>query len=175
MKSSINKMISNHNESRSKLNSFKSDFAQKHIKGNLIDSYIDFKAIAKDYNLKSGDLTPEQDIELNNIIKCYIMQNNASFEVIKKMNEKIELYKTDYVLVDKEYRLVEDLDTCYAKESVVECLQENYTEKEIASKMSILEKEGELIYDSKLSLRFVSMASLPREIQAHYVKTFNKY
>lgn len=91
------------------------------------------------------------------------------------MNEITYLYKTDYVLVDKEYKPVEDLDTCYAKESVVECLQENYTEKEIANKMSILEKEGELIYDIKLSLKFVSMTSLPKEIQQHYIKILNKY
>jgi hypothetical protein len=40
-----------------------------------IDNYVNWKAIVEDYNLKSGDLTIEQDIALNNIIKSFIMQN----------------------------------------------------------------------------------------------------
>ena len=41
----------------------------------LADNYVNWKAIVEDYNLKSGDLTVQQDIELNNIIKAFIMQN----------------------------------------------------------------------------------------------------
>jgi len=41
----------------------------------LADNYVNWKAIVEDYNLKSGDLTVEQDIALNNIIKSFIMQN----------------------------------------------------------------------------------------------------
>jgi len=41
----------------------------------LADNYVNWKAIVEDYNLKSGDLTIEQDIALNNIIKSFIMQN----------------------------------------------------------------------------------------------------
>jgi len=41
----------------------------------LADNYVNWKAIVEDYNLHSGDLTVEQDIELNNIIKAFIMQN----------------------------------------------------------------------------------------------------
>ena len=41
----------------------------------LANNYVNWKAIVEDYNLKSGDLTVEQDIALNNIIKSFIMQN----------------------------------------------------------------------------------------------------
>ena len=41
----------------------------------LADNYVNWEAIVEDYNLKSGDLTVEQDIALNNIIKSFIMQN----------------------------------------------------------------------------------------------------
>ena len=41
----------------------------------LADNYVNWKAIVEDYNLKSGDLTIEQDIALNDIIKSFIMQN----------------------------------------------------------------------------------------------------
>ena len=41
----------------------------------LADNYVNWKAIVEDYNLHSGDLTIEQDIALNNIIKSFIMQN----------------------------------------------------------------------------------------------------
>jgi len=41
----------------------------------LADNYVNWEAIVEDYNLKSGDLTIEQDIALNNIIKSFIMQN----------------------------------------------------------------------------------------------------
>ena len=39
----------------------------------LADNYVNWKAIVEDYNLKSGDLTIEQDIALNNIIKSFII------------------------------------------------------------------------------------------------------
>ena len=41
----------------------------------LADNYVNWKAIVKDYNLKSGDLTMQQDVDLNNIIRAFIMQN----------------------------------------------------------------------------------------------------
>ena len=41
----------------------------------LADNYVNWKAIVKDYNLKSGDLTMQQDVDLNNIIKAFVMQN----------------------------------------------------------------------------------------------------
>ena len=40
-----------------------------------IDRYIDFGGICEDYNLTSGDITPSQTIELENIIQEFIKQN----------------------------------------------------------------------------------------------------
>lgn len=37
--------------------------------------YIDFTSICEDYNLTSGDITPNQQFELENIIKQFINQN----------------------------------------------------------------------------------------------------
>jgi len=38
-------------------------------------NYIDFTSICEDNNLKHGDLSPNQYIELENIIKEFINQN----------------------------------------------------------------------------------------------------
>ena len=37
--------------------------------------YIDFTSICEDYNLTSGDVTPNQTLQLENIIKEFINQN----------------------------------------------------------------------------------------------------
>jgi hypothetical protein len=37
--------------------------------------YIDFTSICEDYNLTSGDITPNQTLQLENIIKEFINQN----------------------------------------------------------------------------------------------------
>jgi hypothetical protein len=37
--------------------------------------YIDFTSICEDYNLTSGDITPTQTIQLENIIKEFVKQN----------------------------------------------------------------------------------------------------
>ena len=37
--------------------------------------YIDFTSICEDYNLTSGDITPNQTLQLDNIIKEFINQN----------------------------------------------------------------------------------------------------
>ena len=42
---------------------------------NDILDYIDFTEIAKDYNLKSGDISAEQCVDLENILKAFITQN----------------------------------------------------------------------------------------------------
>ena len=41
----------------------------------IID-YIDFDRICKDYDLQSGDISPHQQLELENILKEFINQNN---------------------------------------------------------------------------------------------------
>lgn len=37
--------------------------------------YIDFQAICEDYDLNHGDISPEQLIELNNILTEFVIQN----------------------------------------------------------------------------------------------------
>jgi len=37
--------------------------------------YIDFSSICDDFNLETGDITPTQQDELENIIKQFIKQN----------------------------------------------------------------------------------------------------
>ena len=37
--------------------------------------YVDFTSICEDYNLTSGDITPNQTLQLENIIKEFINQN----------------------------------------------------------------------------------------------------
>ena len=37
--------------------------------------YIDFTSICEDYDLTSGDITPFQTIQLENIIKEFVKQN----------------------------------------------------------------------------------------------------
>jgi len=37
--------------------------------------YIDFASICDDFNLETGDITPTQQVELENIIKQFIKQN----------------------------------------------------------------------------------------------------
>jgi hypothetical protein len=37
--------------------------------------YIDFTSICNDYNLKSGDISPNQQIELEIILQQFINQN----------------------------------------------------------------------------------------------------
>ena len=37
--------------------------------------YVDFTSICEDYNLTSGDITPNQTLKLENIIKEFINQN----------------------------------------------------------------------------------------------------
>ena len=48
--------------------------------------YIDFTSICEDYNLTSGDITPNQQFELENIIKQFINQNgnNCYSHIIEK-------------------------------------------------------------------------------------------
>jgi hypothetical protein len=38
-------------------------------------NYIDFTSICEDNNLKSGDISPKQQIELENILQQFINQN----------------------------------------------------------------------------------------------------
>ena len=38
-------------------------------------NYIDFSSICDDFNLETGDITPMQQMELENIIKQFIKQN----------------------------------------------------------------------------------------------------
>ena len=38
-------------------------------------NYIDFASICNDHNLEYGDLSPEQHIELENILQQFINQN----------------------------------------------------------------------------------------------------
>ena len=42
---------------------------------NDLLNYIDFSSICEDNNLTSGDITPTQTIELENIITEFIKQN----------------------------------------------------------------------------------------------------
>jgi hypothetical protein len=42
---------------------------------NEILQYIDFSSICEDNNLTSGDITPQQTFELENIIQEFINQN----------------------------------------------------------------------------------------------------
>jgi len=42
---------------------------------NDLLNYIDFTSICEDNNLTSGDITPKQTIELENIITEFIKQN----------------------------------------------------------------------------------------------------
>jgi len=44
-------------------------------KVDLIDKYIDFQAICEDYNLSNGDISPEQVINLEEILINFILQN----------------------------------------------------------------------------------------------------
>ena len=44
-------------------------------KANLIDNYIDFQAICEDYDLSHGDISPEQIINLKEILTDFILQN----------------------------------------------------------------------------------------------------
>jgi len=37
--------------------------------------YVDFTSICEDHNLTSGDITPNQTLQLENIIKEFINQN----------------------------------------------------------------------------------------------------
>jgi hypothetical protein len=37
--------------------------------------YIDFTSICDDFNLETGDITPPQQLELENIISQFIKQN----------------------------------------------------------------------------------------------------
>mgnify|MGYP003626665328 FL=1 len=37
--------------------------------------YIDFTSICEDFNLTSGDISPTQTVELENIIKEFVNQN----------------------------------------------------------------------------------------------------
>lgn len=93
------------------------------------------------------------------------------------MSNKIELYETDYVLVDKNYKPIESLDTCYAEESVYdEFTQGTYTEEEIENKMKILKKEGEVLHDVDDTLcdwKWVRMTLLPKKLQKKYLKYYN--
>jgi len=45
----------------------------------IID-YIDFDRICKDYDLQSGDISPHQQLELENILKSFINQNKTMFK-----------------------------------------------------------------------------------------------
>ena len=44
-------------------------------KANLIEKYIDFQAICEDFNLDEGGLSPEQHLELENLLIEFILQN----------------------------------------------------------------------------------------------------
>jgi len=37
--------------------------------------YIDFTSLCEDYNLETGDITPMQQLEIENILKQFIKQN----------------------------------------------------------------------------------------------------
>lgn len=92
------------------------------------------------------------------------------------MSNKIELYETDYVLVDKNYEPVYDLDICFAEESVYwEFYEGTFTDEEIEEKVKILKKNGEVLIDDDLetSMRFVSMTLLPKKLQKKYLKYYN--
>ena len=47
---------------------------------NLID-YIDFKKICKDFKLRAGDLTPNQQGNIEQILKEFIKQNSSFYEI----------------------------------------------------------------------------------------------
>ena len=92
------------------------------------------------------------------------------------MSNKIELYETDYVLVDKNYEPVYDLDICFAEESVYwEFYEGTFTDEEIEEKVKILKKNGEVLIDDDVetSERFVSMTLLPKKLQKKYLKYYN--
>ena len=37
--------------------------------------YIDFTSLCEDYNLETGDITPMQQLEIENVLKQFIKQN----------------------------------------------------------------------------------------------------
>ena len=39
--------------------------------------YIDWNEIAKDYNLETGDITIDQCVELEDLLKAFVLQNNG--------------------------------------------------------------------------------------------------
>ena len=39
--------------------------------------YIDWNELAKDYNLKTGDISVEQCVELEDLLKAFVLQNNG--------------------------------------------------------------------------------------------------
>tara|TARA_R100000329_G_scaffold12333_5_gene13411 strand:- start:4714 stop:5016 length:303 start_codon:yes stop_codon:yes gene_type:complete len=94
------------------------------------------------------------------------------------MSNKIELYETDYVLVDKNYKPIDSLDICFAEESVYWEFMEStaYTDKEIENKMEVLKEKGEVFYDvddTVCDWKFVSMTKLPKKLQERYLKFYN--
>lgn len=42
---------------------------------SLVDSYINFSAICEDFNLDEGGLSPEQYLDLENLLMEFIIQN----------------------------------------------------------------------------------------------------
>jgi|TARA_R110002124_G_C8665180_1_gene490681 hypothetical protein len=48
-------------------------------KANFTDvlDYIDWNELAKDYNLKTGDISVEQCVELEDLLKAFVLQNNG--------------------------------------------------------------------------------------------------
>jgi hypothetical protein len=39
--------------------------------------YIDWNELAKDYNLKTCDISVEQCVELEDLLKAFVLQNNG--------------------------------------------------------------------------------------------------
>ena len=75
--------------------------------------YIDFSSICDDFNLETGDITPFQQVELENIIKQFIKQN-------KQFTDKIR-YKLDNINVTNKLTKFKStlLVLCYTQRDVV--------------------------------------------------------
>lgn len=47
---------------------------------SLVDSYINFSAICEDFDLNEGGLSPEQYLDLENLLMEFIIQNKWQTE-----------------------------------------------------------------------------------------------
>ena len=69
-------------------------------------NYIDFASICDDFNLETGDITPMQQVELENIIKQFIKQNKQFTDKIRYTLDNI--YVTNVLIMVMRYREMMD-------------------------------------------------------------------